>query len=157
MSIWKKKCTNLKEKAIALFPFAIVLYISFTQIIPRTNYAFLREKDPEKILRMTESRSALTPQLCCLKKELLESQYKVTVREKLIQDFTYHKISADWNEHARTKIIVNNNGKFIGYKIDGAFYPNYFTNPEITKMFIKAPNFATQNSSLHAIKITFPT
>jgi hypothetical protein len=139
--MWKKIVTSLKEKSCPFFPFSIMLYISFTHIIPRTNYAFLKEKHPQMLNPTTFTT--------------LETRYKLKIRKKIIQDFTKHKIRENRNAHSITKVIINNEGKIIGYKIYKAFYPNYFTKTQIKNMLKKVTKFINQNSNLHIIKITF--
>jgi hypothetical protein len=139
--MWKKIVTNLKEKSYPFFPFSIMLYISFTQIIPRTNYAFLKEEHPTML-----NQTTFTP---------LENHYKLKIRKKIIQDLTKHKTRENWNAHPITKVIVNKEGKLVGYKTYKSFYPNYFTKKQIRSMFKKVTKFTNQTSNLHIIKITF--
>ena len=138
--MWKKIITNLKEKTIAFFPVSILLYLSFTHIMPRNNYNFIAEEQTE----------VLNP----AKLPALEIQYKMKLRKKVMQDLTHHEIMSTWNEHTVTKVTVNNEGKIVGYKICKAFYPNYFTKTQIANMFRKVTKSTNQSSNLHTLKIT---
>jgi hypothetical protein len=138
--MWKKIMIKLKEKASSFFSISILLYISLTQIIPRNNYNFIKEEQTE-ILNIT-------------KLPALETQPKMKLRKKVIQDVTYHKIKSNWNVHSITKVTINSEGKIVGYKIHKTFYPNYFTKTQIANIFRKATKIANQNSNLHTIKIT---
>jgi uncharacterized membrane protein YeiB len=139
--MWKKIIMNLKEKTIHFFPVSILLYLSFTHIIPRNTYNFVKE----------EYTDLLKPTIL----PTLETQRKMKLRKKVMQDLTYHKIRSNWNAQTITKVSINSEGKIVGYKIYKAFYPNYFTKTQIANMLKKATKVTNKNSNLHTIKITF--
>jgi hypothetical protein len=141
--MWKKIVMNLKKTASAFFPLSILLYISLTHIIPRNNYNFLKE-EPTEIVN--------PPKLTTK-----ETQHKLKLREKLMQDLIYHKVVSGCNVPVVAKITINDQGKIVGYKLYKVFYPNYFTETQIPNMFKGVHKFTNQNSNLHTITATFYT
>jgi hypothetical protein len=139
--MWQKIITNLKKKIIDFSPLSIILYLSLTHVIARSNYTFIKE-EPTEVLNTKE----LPP---------LEIQYKMRLRKKVLQDLTHHKLKSNWNAHTITKVTINNEGKIVGYKIYTTFYPNYFTKTQITNVLKKTAAVISQNSELHSIKVAF--
>jgi hypothetical protein len=138
--MWKKIVTTLKKNTVAFFPASILLYYSFTNIIPRNNYTFIKEEHTE-IMNTMELPER-------------EVQHKMKLRKKVMQDLIYHKIRLNWNAQTVTKVAVNDEGKIVGYKMCKAFYPNYFTKTQIANMLKNTTKVTNQNSNLHTLKLT---
>lgn len=128
--MWKRYSTALQTLAFSLFPMGLIFYFSLTNIIPR-NTCFFLDKTKQEDLNL---RILVTT----------ETGEKVKIRKKIIQDFQYHKSTINWNKTILTKILVNQEGKIIGYKLYNVFYPNYFTKTQI-KSLIKSSHKMNQN------------
>jgi len=134
--MWKRSPSALQTLAFSLFPMGLIFYFSLTNIIPR-NTCFFLDKTKQEALSLKSQVAT-------------ESAEKIKVRKKIIQDFQYHKSAINWNKTMLTKILVNQEGKIIGYKLYNVFYPNYFTKTQI-KSLIKSSHKMNQN--FHPIDI----
>jgi hypothetical protein len=115
--MWKKTINTFQT---LLFPVAFIFYVSLANIIPRNTYSFLTQKETSEF-----SISNLNSE---------ETRTKIKVRKKIIQDFQYHRSSVNWNKNMLTKLLVNREGKIIGYRLYSVFYPNYFTKTQIRNL-----------------------
>ena len=115
--MWKKTINIFQN---LLFPISFVFYFSLTNIIPRNTYSFLNQKETKEF------------NISNLNSE--EPSRKIKIRKKIIQDFQYHKSSMNWNKNMLTKLLVNSEGKIIGYKLYNVFYPNYFTKTQLRNL-----------------------
>ena len=115
--MWKKTINTFQT---LLFPLSFIFYFSLTNIIPRNTYSFLTQEETSKF------------NISNLNSE--ETRTKIKVRKKIIQDFQYHRSSVNWNKNMLTKLLVNREGKIIGYKLYNVFYPNYFTKTQIRNL-----------------------
>ena len=139
--MWKNPNQRLKSKLINCFHISLFLYLSLTNIISRCNYSFLDEKI-SIFLKQT-------------KEYPLETKEKKTFRNKVLQDLKFHKILKNWNTKTITKIILNNEGKIVGYKVYKNFYPNYFTKIQIRHLIRGSSITQIEDSNLHTLKIKF--
>jgi|SaaInlV_125m_DNA_1040241.scaffolds.fasta_scaffold01652_9 hypothetical protein len=115
--MWKKTINTFQT---LLFPLSFIFYFSLTNIIPRNTYSFLNQEETSEF------------NISNLNSE--ETRTKIKVRKKIIQDFQYHRSSVNWNKNMLTKLLVNREGKIIGYKLYNVFYPNYFTKTQIRNL-----------------------
>ena len=115
--MWKKTINTFQT---LLFPLSFIFYFSLTNIIPRNTYSFLTQEETSEF------------NISNLNSE--ETRTKIKVRKKIIQDFQYHRSSVNWNKNMLTKLLVNREGKIIGYKLYNVFYPNYFTKTQIRNL-----------------------
>lgn len=68
----------------------------------------------------------------------LEREYNLEVetkaqknnRNKLMVDIKYHDLKKNTNQKPTTQILINQEGKIVGYKFCNIFYPNYFTRQQ---------------------------
>jgi len=58
---------------------------------------------------------------------LSESKNKHKIRKKTLIDLKYHLVKKTMNKENIIQLILNQEGKIIGYKYCAVFYPNYFT------------------------------
>ncbi len=58
---------------------------------------------------------------------LSESKNKHKIRKKTLIDLKYHLVKKTMNKENIIQLILNQEGKIIGYKCCAVFYPNYFT------------------------------
>ena len=115
--MWKKTINIFQN---LLFPISFVFYFSLTNIIPRNTYSFLNQKETKEF------------NISNLNSE--EPSRKIKVRKKIIQDFQYHESSMNWNKNMLAKLLVNSEGKIIGYKLYNVFYPNNFTKTQLRNL-----------------------
>ena len=127
--MWKKTINTFQT---LLFPVAFIFFVSLTNIIPRNTYSFLTQKETSEF-----SISNLNSE---------ETRTKIKVRKKIIQDFQYHRSSVNWNKNMLTKLLVNREGKIIGYRLYNVFYPNYFTKTQIRNLL----KYSSRTNSLDA-------
>jgi glycopeptide antibiotics resistance protein len=141
--MWKKLRETAKKKSVAFLTIPLIIYISFTQIIPRYSCTFLSEQNND-VLKPTKFVS-------------IEPRINIALRTKFMQDIMYHKVLTDWNTNNVTKIILNTDGKVMGYKIYKAFYPNYFTTTQLSSILKHSDILNQEKSNLHTLKISFST
>lgn len=138
--MWKKTSNRLKTLTFSLFPMSLIFYFSLTNIIPRNTYFFLNPKETTAF------------KLDSL--DTIETGEKIKVRKKIVQDFQYHKSSVNWNKNMLTKILVNREGKIIGYKLYNVFYPNYFTKTQIRNLIKSSYKMNQRLSPIEVIKLS---
>lgn len=114
---------NIKKITLKLFPISIFFYVSLTTYFPRNCYKFVKTKTLDNKFHPEITR--------------LENSSKIKLRKKLLTDLKIHSTSINWNKKNATKIIVNLEGKIIGYKFCNIFYPNYFTKIQNNKLLFK--------------------
>ena len=56
-----------------------------------------------------------------------ENVNKIALRKKIINDLKFHSSSIRGTKKNITKVILNKEGKIMGYKFYNLYYPNYFT------------------------------
>lgn len=139
METLKKMFTKLKNNIIQIFPIFITFYICLNSLIPRSSYIFLTEKTWDKI-KYSENENN-------------EDSFKIKIRRKIIQDFKIHACPKHLDKKTVVKIIIDNEGKIIGYKLYKTFFPNYFTKTQVNYIFKKRACLDRQNSNLHYLKI----
>jgi hypothetical protein len=101
----------------------LFFYITLINYFPRNCYKFVK---PENV--STEFKPIINQ---------CENLNKLTLRKKLITDLKIHNVSNNWNKKNVTKIILNREGKIVGYKFYRIFYPNYFTKTQNNKIVSK--------------------
>lgn len=126
-----------------LFSIVGFIYFSLSSLITRDSYFFFDSK--EKVKLVTE----LEP----IRK--LECVDKHRIRKKCIADFSHHRISLSSSYKSTTQIILNSEGKIIGYQYYKIFYPTYFTTSQLSNLLKKASFLPLKKTNLHIVKLTF--
>ena len=109
------------------FPVSVFFYIILTHSFPRNSYRVLRTKILEKISHIIARKS--------------ETKKKIKLRKKLLKDLKIHSTSINFNKKSVTKVIVNSEGKILGYKFCNLFYPNYFTKTQNYNVIVDSELF----------------
>jgi hypothetical protein len=138
--MWKKISKRIQNVAFFLLPISLIFYFSLTTIIPRNTYIFLNQTKKSEF------------NISSLNKK--ESTEKIKVRKKLLQDFRYHKSSITWDEKMLTKLLVNQEGKIIGYKLYNIFYPNYFTKTQLKNLLRSSYKIKRESYPIKAINLS---
>lgn len=131
---------NIKQILFKIIPVCVFFYITFTKYFPRGTYNII---DSER--------------LCSIPKSLdnkFESLAKKKVRRKIVQDLKIHTKYTNWNKKNVTKLILNKEGKILGYKFYTIFYPNYFTKLQTNRINTKN-KFLKNESCLQSIIIKY--
>ena len=125
----EKKCLNETTNKIffIFFPFSIFFYLILTRSLPRNAYPALRTQILEKISHIIHRKS--------------ETAKKIKLRKKLLQDLKMHSTSINFNKKSVTKLVVNSEGKILGYKFCSLFYPNYFTKTQNNNIIVDSELF----------------
>lgn len=114
---------TVKKLFFKFFPISVFFYITFTKYFPRSSYIFIK----------TELFSNETNPI----NEKIESISRSRLRKKILYDLKFHSTSINWNKKCVIKLILNTEGKIIGYKFCNVFYPNYFTKLQNIKLVNK--------------------
>jgi len=143
--MWKNvlKPVNKKILHIAYKTTSIVFltYIALSSTIPRNTYSFLKE------LTITKE---IPPSATSLER----LKYK-RIRYKLNQDIRYHELHKNWYKKTIAKIVLNEEGKIIGYKMSTLFYPNYFTKTQLRNVIPKSETLPFKKTNINVIKVYF--
>jgi hypothetical protein len=115
---------KIKKICFQYFPISVFFYITLATYIPRNCYKFVKTESLGDNAKFE------------IKK--FEKLTKIRLRKKLLIDLKAHATSQNWNKKNVTKIILNAEGKIIGYKLYHLFYPNYFTKTQNSKIVSKA-------------------
>jgi hypothetical protein len=114
---------KIKKLCFQFFPISVFFYLTLTTYLPRNCYKFIKAQTLEtKIDSIIKKSETLT---------------QIKLRKKLLNDLKIHGISINWNKKNVTKIILNDEGKILGYKFYNIFYPNYFTKTQSNKILSK--------------------
>lgn len=127
---------KIKKIYFRLFPISVFFYITLTTYFPRNCYKFV-------------SRETLNNNINPII-EKFETTSKTKLRKKLLTDFKIHSTSINWNKKNVTKLILNHEGKIIGYKFCYIFYPNYFTKIQNSKIISKM-NIVKSNGKIFLV------
>jgi hypothetical protein len=131
---------NIKQMLFKVIPICVFFYITFTKYFPRGVYNIAESE-------MRDSISSSIDTKC-------ESLSKHKVRKKILQDLKLHTKYTNWNRKNITKLILNKEGKIIGYKFYTVFYPNYFTKSQTDRLMTKN-KFSKNKSCLQSIIIKY--
>lgn len=124
MNINKKLLVEkIKKIFFKFFPISVFFYVTLIKCFPRSSYIFIKT-------------DILKPDIKPVTKKI-EVNSKTKIRKKLLLDLKLHKTAINWNKKTVTKLIVNTQGKIIGYKPCNLFYPNYFTKLQSGKLVNK--------------------
>lgn len=85
----------------------------------------------------------------------LEVNEKNNIRKKTILDLKYHAIKKNANKENIVEIILNQEGKIVGYKPCVVFYPNYFTKTQPKSIIETSKKFKKNKINLCLIKLKF--
>lgn len=80
---------------------------------------------------------------------------KYKIRKKTIKDLKYHLIKKNSDKEHVIQILVNQEGKIVGYKTCGIFYPNYFTKSQPQSIIKTSTTFNKNKTNLCLIKVKF--
>lgn len=100
---------------IKLISIITIIYSTLSSTIERNKYPF----------NVKQSHIKNISNLDNLKK--IETTKKTIFRKKIWFDIKFHNERKISTEKSTVEILVNNEGKIIGYKPCKIFYPNYFT------------------------------
>lgn len=126
-----------------LFPIVGFFYFSLSAIVTRDSYFFFDAKEKVKLTTEVEPIRKL---------ECLNNQ---RIRKKCIADFSHHRVSTSSSYKSMAQIILNSEGKIIGYKYYKIFYPTYFTTSQLSNLLKKASFLPLKKTNLHIVKLTF--
>lgn len=131
---------NIEHILFKVVPVYLFFYITFTKYFPRGSY------------NITESKVLNTIPEAINKQ--FENLPKYKARKKILQDIKLHTNCNNWSRKSVTKIILNKEGKIVGYKFHTIFYPNYFTKSQTDKINTKN-KFSKYTSCLQSIIIKY--
>lgn len=131
---------KIEKKLFKIIPICVFFYINFSTYSPRGSYDIIEKKI---LNNETQTRN-----------QKIESVPKKKLRKKILQDIKLHSKYTSWNKKNVTKIMLNKEGKIIGYKFYNIFYPNYFTKPQTDKINTKI-KFSKKSSCLQSIIIKY--
>lgn len=117
------KIQKVKKLCFQLLPISIFFYITLIKYFPRNCYKFVKVENIEKEFTPVVKRC--------------ETLNKIKLRKKLLIDLKIHNTSNNWSKKNVTKILLNTEGKIVGYKFYNIFYPNYFTKTQNNKILSK--------------------
>lgn len=83
----------------------------------------------------------------------LEVKEKSNIRKKTIIDLKYHVMKKNSNKENIIEIILNKEGKILGYKPCAIFYPNYFTTTQPKSLIETSQKFKKNKTNLCLIKL----
>lgn len=128
MNTGKKYLNEVTNKIFFIFfPVSVFFYIILTHSLPRNAYRVLRTKIIQKISHIIARKS--------------ETRKKIKLRKKFLKDLKMHSTSVNFNKKSVTKLVVNSEGKILGYKFYNLFYPNYFTKTQNYNVIVDAELF----------------
>lgn len=86
----------------------------------------------------------------------IENKKRSIFRKKISFDLKYHTRIKISNNESTVRLILNNEGKIIGYKPCNVFYPNYFTKTQQKQLIKIGKKFKLQkiNPCIIKYKIT---
>jgi hypothetical protein len=82
----------------------------------------------------------------------LEDNKKNILRKKTWLDLKYHKRKKNPNPETILQLIINKEGKIVGYKQCNIFYPNYFTRNQDKSVIKTSQKFKLQKTKLCIIR-----
>lgn len=115
---------KIKKIYFQVLPVSVFFYITLTTYFPRNCYKFVKTETIENNIKPKITK--------------LEKLSKIKLRKKLIIDLKFHDTSLNWSRKNVTKLLLNPEGKIIGYKFCKIFYPNYFTRSQSNKIISKS-------------------
>jgi hypothetical protein len=125
MKINKQQISEqLKKIFFKFFPISVFFYVTLIKYFPRSSYLFIKTDNSYTDIKSIPQKGELYS--------------KTRIRKKLLLDLKLHKVSINWNKKNVTKLILNSEGKIIGYKPCTLFYPNYFTKIQSAKLLDKS-------------------
>lgn len=80
-----------------------------------------------------------------------ENGYKI--RRKILIDLKYHLVKKNANKENVIHVILNQEGKILGYKSCSIFYPNYFTKIQPQSVLKTNKTFKKNKTNLCLIKL----
>ena len=83
----------------------------------------------------------------------LEEKKKEKIRKKIIVDLNYHLVKNNPHKENAIHILLNQEGKILGYKPCAIFYPNYFTKNQPKEIVRPEKNFSKTKTNLCLIKV----
>nr|ASV47550.1 hypothetical protein CMESOPL_039 [Chroomonas mesostigmatica CCMP1168] len=120
-----------------------VFYFTISTTIERNKYAI--DTGKHQIQTVPQKSSAFKS----------EPSNKRNIRKKNLLDLKYHLVKKNSNKENVLQLILNHEGKIIGYKPCSIFHPNYFTKSQ-PKSIIKTSEIWSKNTTnLCLIKIKF--
>jgi len=131
---------DIKQMLFKVTPICVFFYITFSKYFPRGVYNIAESQMRDNIPSLIETE--------------FESLSKNKVRKKILEDLKLHTKYTNWNRKNITKLILNKEGKIIGYKFYTVFYPNYFTKSQTDKITTKN-KFPKNKSCLQSIIIKY--
>ncbi len=114
---------QIKRIFFQFFPISVFFYVTLTTYFPRSSY------------RLIKTNFLYNDKKLIIKK--IEPNSKTRIRKKLLSDLKLHKTTVNWNKKNIIKLILNTEGKIIGYKPYKLLYPNYFTKLQTGKLINK--------------------
>jgi hypothetical protein len=60
----------------------------------------------------------------------------------------------NWNKNMLTKLLVNREGKIIGYRLYNVFYPNYFTKTQIRNLLKNSTRTNSLDAHIEVINLS---
>lgn len=82
----------------------------------------------------------------------LENNKKNILRKKTWLDLKYHKRKKNSDRETLLQLIINKEGKILGYKPCNIFYPNYFTRNQQESLIKTGKKFKLQKTKLCIIR-----
>jgi hypothetical protein len=93
---------KIKKIYFQVLPVSVFFYITLTTYFPRNCYKFVKTETIENNIKPKITK--------------LEKLSKIKLRKKLIIDLKFHDTSLNWSRKNVTKLLLNPEGKIIGYK-----------------------------------------
>lgn len=101
---------------IKLTSLITIIYCTLTTTIERNKYALNLKNQHVQEFTTKKNTSRKT-----------ENTKKSIFRKKIWLDLKYHKRKQKFNDENVIQLLINKEGKILGYKSCKIFYPNYFT------------------------------
>lgn len=112
-----------KKIFFRILPIPVFFYTILIKPFPRNGYEFIKNPTINSGINLELNK--------------IENVNKIALRKKIINDLKFHSSSIRGTKKNITKVILNKEGKIMGYKFYNLYYPNYFTtiqsNSAITK------------------------
>jgi len=146
----KEKLTTAESYSDALHDCQDLLHKS-EEGIKKADFVFY-ESVKGQLASTQQKVSVLLKQGDAIKKETIEN---IKLRKKVVIDLKYHEIEKNYNKTTVLHIIINQEGRIVGYKPCNIFYPNYFTKNQLKKIINISKKYNLKKINLCMIKIKF--
>ena len=126
---------------LRLTSFFTIFYFTINTTVERTNYPIKKEETYPSTYKKENSYFRV------------EITRKQSIRNKTLVDLNYHLVKKYSTEENIVHIILNQDGKILGYKPCAIFYPNYFTKTQPRSIIKTSKQLSKNKTNLCLIKL----